>query len=160
MGTREEQIDTLLEAWGREQPELRSRLERARMLIDNVRVVSPRPDGSLSYLIDGSRGNTYIVNVSPDGKSDCTCPDADNAFTSHCKHQIAVLVCRTVPSPRPMDPRAFEKAIRKWAKERQHEVDDEDAGRRWHWWLHDNGLFAIRLLLQEIDRLRSLQRRK
>jgi len=146
-------IDEAVTKWAQKYPLLRSRLERARMLIDNVIAVFTGPRDGRSYLIEGSEGNSYVVEISSSGESTCTCPDGEGCpdddegfgwIPPYCKHQLAVHISLAVPTPEPMAPRAFEKTVREWAK-RPH-----------GWWLHNNGLFAIRMLLQEIDRLRSL----
>ncbi len=165
--SRQDQIDQFIDEWIAREPErygLRTRLEKARMLVDNVRVAAPKPGGVVSYLIEGSRGRAYTVDVQPDGGMTCSCPDRDWGL-SHCKHRIAVLAHLSVPSPKPLDPRAFEAIIREWAKGPKPEYEGYDPSldepevqqtHPWDGWLNDNGLFAIRMLLQEIDRLRVL----
>jgi hypothetical protein len=144
-------IEKFAKAWGVQHPQLKSRIERARLLVDNVRAVAPKPDGSFSFLIEGSHGTPYIVGVDATGKvTSCTCPDAGRAVTSHCKHQIAVALRQAIRDPRPKGPRAFENEIRKWARDKEPPM----------WWIEENGLFAVRLLLQEIDRLRDAARKQ
>jgi hypothetical protein len=168
---RQEQINKIIDEWIAREPErygLRSRLEKARMLVDNVRIAAPQPGGTVSYFIEGSQGRAYTVDVEPGGKMKCSCPDRDENWSlSHCKHMIAVQVYLEVPSPKPLDPRAFEQVIREWAKgpkpDAEYEgydpsIDEPEVMQMhpWEGWLDDNGYFAIRMLLQEIDRLRAI----
>jgi hypothetical protein len=168
---RQAQIDKFIDDWLAQETErygLQSRLEKARMLVDNVRVAAPKPGGVVSYFIEGSHGRAYTVDVKSDGTMTCSCPDrTENWDYSHCKHMIAVKAHLAVPSPKPLDPRAFEQIIREWAKGPKPDEDYEGYDpsldepevmqtHPWDGWLDDNGLFAIRMLLQEIDRLRAL----
>jgi hypothetical protein len=168
---RQAQINKYIDEWLTREPGrygLRSRLEKARLLVDNVRVAAPKPDGTVSYFIEGQQGRAYTVNVAPDGKMTCSCPDRDENWTySHCKHMIAVEVFLKVPSPAPLDPRAFEAVIRDWAKgpkpdseypDWEPSIDEPEVMQPHPWdsFLTRNGHFAIRMLLDEIDRLRAL----
>jgi hypothetical protein len=165
---RQKQIKGCIDDWLVREPDLRSRLEKARMLVDNIRVAVPASDGTTTYLMEGSHERHYTVTVTSDGAMTCSCEDRKvNWHYSHCKHQIAVKVHLTVPSPAPLDPRAFEQVIREWANgpkpDEEYEgydpsLDEPEVMQPHPWteWLDDHGHFAIRMLLAEIDRLRAL----
>jgi hypothetical protein len=140
-------IDKEVQLCAEAHPELASRLARARLLVDNVVAWCPAPkeNGAL-YLVEGSQGSTYIVHMGRAGDSSCTCPDAGEAWVSHCKHQLAVHLRLKVGDPPPLGPRAFEEEARRW-------IEHPDNAPYWLW---NNGLFAVRMLLGEIDRLRKL----
>lgn len=165
---RQKQIGSYIDDWIAREPALRSRLVKAKTLVDNIRVAVPASDGTMTYFIEGSQGDHYTVAVTSDGAMTCSCEDRkENWHYSHCKHQIAVKVHLTVPSPAPLDARAFEQVIREWAKgpkpDEEYEgydpsLDEPEVMQPhpWNGWLDDNGHFAIRMLLAEIDRLRAL----
>ncbi len=148
--TRDETIDAMIRGWAQREPEpkIRSRLFKARDLVNNVRAVAPRDDGSTIYLIEGSSGNSYVVEMKPDEETSCTCPDAQRTDIRLCKHQIAVKLNLAARLPSPSDPATFEVEIRRWLRETPTN----------QYWLQIHGEWAIRLLLEEVDRLRTIQR--
>ena len=153
-------IDAEIARWKRDHPQLSSRLDRARMLIDNVVASCPLPgsDGT-EFLVEGARDD-YRVRVLPSGEASCTCPDAASALVTHCKHQLAVFIRLAVALPAPLDPRSFEDEVR---RQLAREPDPSFSGDPDAWepdapdaWWRYHGEFAIRMLLWEIDRLRAL----
>ena len=49
---------------------------------------------SITFFVSGSKGNTYVVSVSPETKlMDCSCPDSTFRHRQ-CKHQRAVAAGR------------------------------------------------------------------
>lgn len=72
-------------------------------------------------------------------------------WTTHCKHQLAVLI-RVAVNPlnasMPFDARAFEDVIREWFED----LEDPDVGSER---LQLHGLFAMRMLLDQVVRFSS-----
>lgn len=159
----QKELDEVVARVGEKLPApLRERLARAKGLIGNIRVASPQSDGSVLYLVYGSKGDPYEVEFSPSGATRCSCPDGRRGLTSHCKHQLAVLIWRSLPGLKPLDPGDFEKDIRRWLLEPRKDPSYWDGEIETlqespqEEWLRTNGRFAIQVLIDEIDRLRAL----
>ena len=160
MGDQEE-LDRIVESLGRQIPELRERLKKAKSLVSHIRVASPRSDGSATYMIHGSKGDPYEVEVLASNQTRCTCPDGRRGLVSHCKHQLAVLIWRAIPGLHTIDPGDFEKDIRRWLvapKENTYWDGEQETYQpsKEGEWLASNGRFAIQTLVDEVDRLRGL----
>lgn len=76
-------ILSIARKWIVKHPGLRSRIERAVALVQNVRATS-RPG---HWVVEGSDGHEWHVEVKGHWSA-CNCPDSRNGH--HCKHRIAV----------------------------------------------------------------------
>jgi len=150
-------VDAVIARWLEVSPRLESRALKARTIFMRGAVIASRvmPDGRERYLVasDSGRGS-YEVDVDQSGNRSCGCEDSSSLMTpgfegagSHgtCKHQLAVLLVRALGDDRMLVPETLRACLRRWM---QNPPSDP-------WGIRHYGSFAIEMLLDENDLLRT-----
>jgi len=82
----------LVARWAAKHPELKTRLERAAFIVENVRRT---PDPNLYVVKSATSGQEYLVKINRWAKrSTCSCPDSRKGH--HCKHRLAAALYEKV----------------------------------------------------------------